>query len=237
MIATTAVRRGGVFALALGCALALMVGLSTQAAAAEAEVEHFKGEAAFADWQFDDERNTEVDVAALKGRYLDSPLDPRKDIFLSVNQEFCDGGEQVHRHFFASGFEEQKQESVSIDGVLLSSGSATLKGTVHGFEIRERGCDDGGVEPVSHEFKDLGEFDVRLDASWTGTGMMDPDVDSFHFADEDFVFNSASVQRSRDAEAGGTLWGLREFGVPKELGTTRDAKILSIIDSEVRVSR
>lgn len=235
MVATAAVRRGGVVALALAFAVALVVSLAGQAMAADVHTSQFKGGAAFADWKLDDARNTDVDVGALEGRYLDSPLQHREDVFLSVDQEYCDDSENelVHRSFFAFGLEDQG--SASVDEVLLTSASATLKGTVHGFEFRVPGCDDPNHD--DGEFNHLGEFDVRLDASWKGTGKLDTSVSAFHFNDEDFVFNSANVRRSRDAEANATLRGLDEFDVAEDLGTTTDAEIMSVVSSRVSVRR
>lgn len=220
--------------VALLAVVLLAAGLSSQAMAAGADVSNFHGDEAVADWSMDDDRNTHVAVGAMDGRIVgQSPLpDDHQSVYLSVTQSYCDedAGEQVHRSWF--GFAE---DGASIEGGALSQASADMKTTVQGYELRGDGCDGEPVFLDPDDETHLGEREVALSADWEATGPMEVSVRNFHFSGGDFVFNGTNVERSRDAEATGTLTGLA--AVDSDLGASDHAEIVAIISGSVAVQR
>lgn len=231
MTQAAVVQRGTL--VAVGAVLLLALGLSSPALAAEGDVDAFNGEFAVADWSLNDARNTEVDVGAFDGRIVGAQLpEDRASVYLSVRQSYCDeeANEQVRRTYF--GF---SRDGASVDGVTLSEAVAHTDMTVHGFEVRSRGCDDDDFFFDTQSHTDLGEHDVHLSADWEATGPMDPTVSNFQYSNPDFVFSSSNVERSRQAKATGTLFGLPDVG--PELGTSDRAQIVSVIHGSVSVRR
>lgn len=221
--------------VALLAVVLLAAGLSSQAMAAGADVSNFHGDEAVADWPMDDDRNTHVSVGAMDGRIVGQSLlpDDHQSVFLSVTQSYCDddAGEQVHRSWFGVA-----DDGASIEGGALSQASASMETTVHGYELRSDGCDGGPIPPApADQPTDLGEHEVELSASWEATAPMEVSVQGFHFSGGDFVFNATNVERSRDAEATGTLTGLA--AVDSDLGASDHAEIVAIINGSVVVQR
>lgn len=219
--------------VALLAVVLLAAGLSSQAMAAGADVSNFHGDEAVADWSMDDDRNTHVFVGAMDGRIVGQSLlpDDHQSVFLSVTQSYCDegAGQQVYRSWF--GFAE---DGASIEGGALSQASANMETTVQGYELRSDGCDEPVFFDPDEETR-LGEHEVALSADWEATGKMEVAVRNFHFSGGDFVFNSTNVERSRDAEATGTLTGLA--AVDSDLGASDYAEIVSVVNGSVAVQR
>lgn len=220
--------------LALTAALLLAVSLPGQALAAESESFKFKGEGAFAQWSLEDARNTEAFVSALDGERRNPPDQPEtiESVFVFVTQEFCDeeADERVFRSFFA--FDQPATIDINRG---LTEGSADAGLSLDGSEFRAPDCEDPNFE--EGESTDLGTFEGQLAGSWQGSGKINTSNSVFHFRDEEFTFHSTDVQRSRDAEATGTLSGLEDVGVPSDLGTTQEAELASFNDSTVTIER
>lgn len=225
-MAASRLRRRAV--LATLAALLLAMGVPGQALAADSETFQLRGEAGFAHWSLDDARNTETFLIAFDGQFH-PPEDPEnaEDVLVGVSQEFCDenADERVFRSFF--GFDDA---SVAISPS-LTEGTAEAGLSLHGFDFRAPDCDDPNFD--EGESSDLGTFGAQVASSWEGAGKMNTSTRVFHFNGEDFTFHSTSVDRSRDAEASATLTGLEDVGVPREQGTTQDAKLAAFNNSDV----
>lgn len=222
--------RGGLVALA--AALVLVIGLAAPAAA-DSQKFNFRGEAGVADWDFDDARDTSVFLLGFDGTFHNPPDQPEdaQHALMFVSQDFCDkqANEKVFRSFF--GFDDLSVEIAPG----LTEGTVEGGLTLHGFEFRAPDCNDPDYE--EGKFTELGEFDVDVASSWEGSGNMNTSVSVFHRNEDEFTFHNTDVERSRDAEADGTLAGLDDFGVPRDLGTTGDAELASFNDSTLIIDK
>lgn len=232
----TPARRGGRGVIALALAGLVAVGLAPSALATghhpdpDADVTHFRGESADADWSLRDGRGTEVIAHAFNGEFYtprDKP-EQRERLYLGVSQSYCDEGtdELVHRWWWGYG-----PASTEIDTALLAQADAYAELTLHGHETRVPDCDDPDLG--QGESTDLGPAEVIFDGGWDEDGPLRTDVSAHQRIGPGYAFHTQQVSRSRDAKAQATLTGLGEFGVAHELGTTPDADIMSSEDSTI----
>lgn len=230
-VATAPIRHG-----LLVAALVLLVTLALPGqAVAEADASRFRGESAVATWLLDDEWNTSVTVSALDGVFHtgSGPPEDAEQVAVSVFQSFCDddADELVFRIY--SGFAEA---AVDVDHARLTEAGVDGELTLEGFETREDGCAD---PPDLPPFPDepIGTVDVEVSTSWEGVGELNRSRSTFHLDEPGFKIRSQSMQRSRDAEATGTLIGLGEVGPSGELDEADFATITSFKSSDVIIEQ
>lgn len=183
----------------LAVAIALLAALPGAAFAEHpAGVETHTGSAAFAWWSpaSTDGVVTEAFVAA----FDDVP--GGRSAFAGVFQGWCDESrdELVSRVFFTDG-----SPAVSVDPLR----SAAVAGDVvlHGSEVRIAGCSDEFFEEEDWTETDLGEFQVRLEATWSGRGSPTPDAGAGAWPDPRCAFAGTGAGAYREADAAGSIAG------------------------------
>lgn len=232
----TPARRGGrrVIAFVLTGLVALALAPSALATDhnpdPDADVTHFRGESADADWSLHDGRDTEVTAHAFNGEFYQPRDEPehRERLYLGVSQSYCDEDtdELVDRWWWGYG-----PAATDIDTMLLAEADAYAELALHGHEIRVPDCDHPDYRRA--ESTDLGPAEVTFDGRWHEDGPMRTDVSGHQHIGPGYAFHSQQVSRTRDAKAQATLTGLGNFGVAHELGTTPDAEIFSSEDSTI----
>lgn len=222
--------RGRQAVVALASALLLVTAMAGHALA-EAETHRFRfhGDAGFAAWSLDDDRNTRVFMSGLEGQFqFDAgPPEMAEDVFVGVFQSWCDedADQRVFRGYFGGD-----DASVHVpDG--LPHGSAEGDLVLDGTEWRSDDCDDPSFPP--EETRDLGDVPVEAAGDWEGVGDVDRSPGKFHFDHEGFKVRSHDVIAYRDAEVSASLTGLDEIGLPSELGDADFAGLVSFKDSTI----
>lgn len=201
--------------MAVVAAMLVATGLLIAPAAAGTDKFRFKGEAAFALWTLDDDKNTSVAVSGFAGQMQDSAGSPDKDetVSVSVMQIYCDedADEIVLREYW--GFEEG---DVHVPAGLphgLVEGELVLEGA----EVRSDDCDEFPY-PWDGDRTDLGSHRVEVTGESEGIGDVDRSKDKYHEDFDGFKIRSQNMSRYREADANVAVAGLEDIGLPNELG-------------------
>jgi hypothetical protein len=160
----------------------------------------FSGNTAFAEWDLE---NASVFITASDGLFQSPPGPPAPEdqIFVDVNQQFCDQAtdELVIRDFF--GFEGD----VSVEFDELDAATAEGSIVLDGIEFRVPDCGNPDFEN-GHEIE-LGQFPVELSVQWASFGPTLRSKSNFHFFGPDCKFFSHGTTTFREATATGEISG------------------------------